>query len=338
MTTIVLALDAMGGDDAPAIVIDGAALACNQYSNISFLIFGDEGAIAPYMQKHPKLKEHSQIIHTDEVVTNDTKVMEAFRALRKSSMRLAIQSVSDGRAVAVVSAGNTGAYMALSKVILKTLEGVDRPAIATSLPTMTGRPCVTLDLGANLECSAENLVEFAVMGDVFARHMLNISNPRVGLINIGSEELKGNDVVQLAAQRMRERSDLNFKGFAEGNDIVSGKFDVVVTDGFTGNVALKTMEGTARFIVQVMRESILSSFMGKIAYLIGRSAFKKMKDRLDPRFLNGAAFLGLRGLAIKSHGGTDAVGFANAISVAIRLATWKQTQGLSQDIENRLRS
>lgn len=324
----------MGGDAAPSIVVEGAFLACQKHADVSFLLFGDEARLSPLISKYSHLADRLRLVHTDEVITNDTKVMTALRTLRQSSMRLAIEAVKDGQAAAVVSAGNTGAYMALSKVILKTIEGIERPAIATMLPTVTGKPCVALDLGANAECSADNLLQFALMGDVFARSAFGIETPKVGLLNIGSEELKGNDVVQLAAQKIRACADLNFYGFVEGDDFTSGRVDVVVTDGFSGNIALKAMEGTARFMTHVMRESISSNLMGKLAYLIGRSAFQKMRDRLDPRLYNGAAFLGLRGLAIKSHGGTDGVGFANAISVAIRTLSGAQT---TAEIEKRLK-
>lgn len=334
--SITLALDAMGGDSAPQVVIEGAALSAEQTPDLNFIIFGHESVILPLLKKFPILESRVKFIHTDEVVTNETKVLEALRRLPQSSMRLAIQSVTQGRAQAVVSAGNTGAYMALSKMIFKTLDGVDRPAIAAPLPTIDGA-CIALDLGANVDCSADNLYEFAVMGNVMARRLLSIERPRIGLLNVGAEDLKGNDVVQLAAQKIKASVDLNFLGFVEGNDLSSGRADVIVTDGFTGNVALKTVEGTARMIVHAMQGALSSSWRGKLGYLIARPALQLMKKQMDPRLYNGAVFLGLKGIAVKSHGGTDALGFANAIHVAHKMVCDADVLDISQEIESKLR-
>jgi glycerol-3-phosphate acyltransferase PlsX len=221
----------------------------------------------------------------------------------------------------VVSAGNTGALMAMAKFVLKTLPGVDRPAIASFFPTLRGES-VMLDLGANTECTADNLVQFALMGSIFARTVLGLTEPTVGLLNIGSEDVKGNETVRAAATRLKETPfPGRFYGFVEGNDIATGTTDVIVTDGFTGNVALKTAEGTAKLYTEFLRRTFQSSLTARIGYLLARSAFQKLKARTDPRRYNGAMFLGLRGVCVKSHGGTDAIGFANAIGVAANLAT-----------------
>src|SRR5258707_11102964 len=232
-------------------------------------------------------------------------------------MRLAIDAVADGRADGVVSAGNTGALMAIAKFALKTLPGIDRPAIATIVPTRRGES-VMLDLGANIECDAENLVQFALMGDAFARTVLGLVQPTVGLLNVGSEDLKGNDAVRAAAAKLRSPGGpVKFHGFIEGNDIAAGTVDVVVTDGFTGNIAVKTAEGTARMFGEFMRAAFKHSVLARIGYLFAADALKKMRQRIDPRRYNGAMLLGLNGIAVKSHGGADALGFANAIGVPV---------------------
>lgn len=333
---LVLALDAMGGDSAPQIVIEGADYAISCGVDAHFIVFGDEVQIKPLLAKFPRLEGRVTLRHTDEVVTNDTKPSLAIRGLKQSSMRLAINAVAAGEAAAVVSAGNTGAYMALSKILLGTLEGVDRPAIATAIPTMTG-PCIALDLGANLECSVENLVQFAVMGEVMARRVLHKERPKVGLLNVGAEELKGSAVVQQAAQELRQHPDIDFEGFVEGNDLTSGRVDVIVTDGFTGNVALKTIEGVAHLIMKTVKDSLSSSWRGKLGYLVAAPAFANVRKHFDPRLYNGAAFLGLKGIAIKSHGGADGVGFGNAIIVASEMSRDTDSHNMGQEIEEKLK-
>src|SRR5580692_7015364 len=309
----------MGGDRAPEIVVRGADIALERYPGARFLIFGSERKVAPLLAQLPRVAKVASLYHTDEFVAADDKPSQALRAGRSTSMRLAIQAVADGRADGVVSAGNTGALMAIAKFVLKTLPGIDRPAIATFYPTMRGES-VLLDLGANIECDAENLVQFALMGDAFARSVLGITQPTVGLLNVGSEDLKGNDAVRGAAARLRGGlTPINFHGFVEGDDIAAGTVDVIVTDGFTGNVALKTAEGTVRLFAEALRSSFNYSPMAKIGYIFARGALKKLRERFDPRRYNGAMFLGLRGIAVKSHGSADAFGFANAVSVAIDL-------------------
>jgi glycerol-3-phosphate acyltransferase PlsX len=334
--TFVLSLDAMGGDFAPHIVIEGAVKALAGGSGFSYLVFGDERQILPLLSAYPQHRHAFHLVHTDEVITNDMKTATAIRTLRKSSMRLSIEAVAKGDAGAVISAGNTGAYMALSKLLLKTFQGVDRPAIATSIPTLTGRT-IAMDLGANVECSPRNLVQFAVMGHVFGGRLLGKKKPSVGLLNIGAEAMKGNGVVQEAAQILGAMPHLNFYGFVEGDDITAGTTDIVVTDGFTGNVALKTLEGTAKLIRNMLEESLRGSWRGKLGYLIAKPAFQKLKNRIDPRLYNGALFLGLQGIAVKSHGGTDAVGFANAILVAASLAADAASGQIAADLSHFLK-
>jgi glycerol-3-phosphate acyltransferase PlsX len=312
----ILALDAMGGDHAPEIVIEGAALARERYPKTKFLFYGDEAKVGPLLDANPELKACSELRHTPEVVSAEMKPSLALRQGRNSSMRLAINAVANGEASCVVSAGNTGALMAMAKFVLKTLPGIDRPAIATLIPTKHGE-CVMLDLGANIECDAENLVQFALMGAIFCRAVLGRSDPTIGLLNIGTEELKGHDEVRIAASILRDRPiPGHLHGFVEGNDITEGTVDVVVTDGFSGNIALKSIEGTAHLISYFLKQTFASSPLAQLGYLLARGAFKRLKKRVDPRRYNGAMFLGLQGVCVKSHGGTDAEGFANAIGVA----------------------
>jgi glycerol-3-phosphate acyltransferase PlsX len=329
-----IALDAMGGDKAPDMVLRGASIALQRYPQAQYLVYGNEAGIAPLVAKLPRLEGHVTVHHTDEVVSNDTRPSTALRAGRRSSMRLAIDAVASGEADSVVSAGNTGALMAMAKYALRMLPGIDRPAMASFFPTQRGET-VLLDLGANVECDADNLVQFALMGDVFARTVLGLLQPTVGLLNIGSEEVKGNDAVRGAAMRLRQPGvPIQFHGFVEGDGIAAGAVDVIVTDGFTGNIALKTAEGTARLFTDFLRASFRNSLSARIGYLLANRALRKLRARLDPRRYNGAVFLGLDGICVKSHGGTDALGFANAIGVAVDMKINgfldKMRQGIAQ--------
>jgi glycerol-3-phosphate acyltransferase PlsX len=329
---ITIALDAMGGDRAPAVVLSGADIALERHPATQFLLFGDAVQIKPLLAKSPRLAEAALLCHTEEAIPGDAKPSVALRTGRRSSMRLALDAVADGRADGMVSAGNTGALMAMAKFALKTLPGIDRPAIATLFPTRRG-DSVMLDLGANIECDADNLVQFALMGDAFARTVLGLAQPTVGLLNVGSEDLKGNDAVRAAAARLRGgMTPLRFYGFVEGDDIAAGTVDVIVTDGFTGNVTLKAVEGVAKLFSESLRASFHYSLSARIGYLFARSALKKLATRLDPRRYNGAMFLGLAGIAVKSHGSTDAFGFANAIGVAIDLKANGFLQKISDDL------
>ncbi len=317
---LVIALDAMGGDRAPEMVVAGAELARERFPDTAFLIFGDEERLAPLLRRYPKLADVCEVRHTTEVVRNDDKPSVALRSARRSSMRLAIDAVGRGEADCVVSAGNTGALMAIAKFVLKTLPGIDRPAMVTYFPTLRGESCM-LDLGANVQCDAGNLVQFAVMGEVFARTVLGLDKPTIGLLNIGVEELKGHEEIREAASILRRTSlPIEFKGFVEGDDIAAGTVDVIVTDGFTGNVALKTVEGMAKLYTSFLRQAFQSSVFARLSYPLVRRALNKLRMRTDPRRYNGAMLLGLNGIVIKSHGGTDELGFANAVGVGIDMA------------------
>jgi glycerol-3-phosphate acyltransferase PlsX len=314
---LTIALDAMGGDQAPHMVLRGADRALRRFPDVHFLLYGAQDRIRPLLAKMPRLQRCSTVHHTDDMVTSDAKPSLALRTGRRSSMRLALDAVAAGEAQGMVSAGNTGALMAMAKFVLKTLPGIDRPAIASFFPTLKGES-VMLDLGANIDCDAENLVQCAVMGDAFARSVLGLVQPSVGLLNVGSEELKGHEAVRTASARLRGgMTSVNFHGFIEGNDIAAGTVDVVVTDGFTGNVALKTAEGTAKLFAEFVRGAFRHSLLARIGYLFAAGSLKRMRERMDPRRYNGAIFLGLNGIAVKSHGGADALGFCNAIGVAV---------------------
>ncbi len=317
---VTIALDAMGGDQAPQMVVRGASLARKRLPHVDYILFGDEQRITPLLRRLPKLRAHCRVEHTDQVVPDEMKPSVALRGARRSSMRLAIDAVAEGKAGGVVSAGNTGALMALAKFVLRTLPGIDRPAIASFFPTMKGET-VMLDLGANVDCDANNLVQFAVMGDVFARTILGLEQPSIGLLNVGSEDMKGHEEVRAAAALLRNSNQpLRFHGFVEGDDITAGTVDVVVTDGFTGNVAVKTAEGTVKLYSEFIRGAFRASLLARIGYLFARGALAKVRARTDPRRYNGAMFVGLNGIVVKSHGGTDAIGFANAIEVAADMA------------------
>ena len=290
---ITIALDAMGGDGAPAIVLKGAEIALQRHPGVRYLLLGAEEVVRPLLAKLPGLSDAATMFHTSEVVAADAKPSLALRAGRQSSMRLAIDAVADGRADGVVSAGNTGALMGMAKFVLKMLPGIDRPAIASFFPTQRGES-VMLDLGANIECDAENLVQFALMGDVFARTVLGLVEPTVGLLNVGAEDLKGNDAVREASARLRSAvTPIRFYGFVEGDDITAGTVDVVVTDGFTGNVAVKTAEGTAKLFGEFLEAAFRHSLMARIGYIFARRALQNLRLRFDPRRSNGAMFLGL---------------------------------------------
>lgn len=330
---LVIALDAMGGDRAPEVVVEGAEIARERFPDIRFLMFGDQPRLERLVQSHPKLAAVTDYRHTTEVVSNEDKPSIALRSARESSMRLAINAVRDGDASCVVSAGNTGALMAIAKFVLKTLPGITRPAITTYYPTMRGESCM-LDLGANVQCDAENLVQFAVMGEVFARTVLGIDKPTIGLLNVGVEALKGRDEVREAAAILNETPlPIEFMGFVEGDDIPAGTVDVIVTDGFTGNVALKTAEGMTKLYTSFLKDAFRSSFAAKVGYLFIRRALDNLRQRTDPRKYNGAMLLGLNGIVIKSHGGTDSIGFANAIGVGVDMTQHGFIDKIKQDFE-----
>jgi glycerol-3-phosphate acyltransferase PlsX len=328
---LTISIDGMGGDDAPGMVVEGAARALERLAEVEFLLVGDEERLAPLVGGFPALAGVCRVVHTKEVVTSEEKPSAALRTGRRSSMRLAIDAVAAGEAAGVVSAGNTGALMAMAKFVLKTLPGIERPAIATYLPTLRGET-VMLDLGANVVCDAENLVQFAVMGEVFARNVLGLDKPSVGLLNVGEEDLKGHEEVKRAAAILQQSGlPIRFHGFVEGDDIGAGTVDVVVTDGFTGNIALKTAEGTAKLFGVALRSCLRGSLRGRLGAWLARPALLAFKRRVDPRRYNGALLLGLNGVCIKSHGGTDAIGFANAIRVAVNAAREGVNEGIKED-------
>ena len=311
----------MGGDTAPRLVIEGTKIAHERFPGARFLLFGDERQIAPILERERGLREVCEIRHADDVVGPEDKPSQALRRGGKSSMRLAIDAIAGGDAGGVVSAGNTGALMALAKFVLKTVPGIERPAIASFFPTMRGESTM-LDLGANVDCDANNLVQFAVMGAAFARTALGIQRPTVGLLNVGVEDVKGNEAVRTAGQILRSvRLPFEFTGFVEGDDIGAGTVDVIVTDGFTGNVALKTAEGTSRLYSSFLAAAFRRSVISRLGYLLAKPALEALRQQVDPRVYNGALFVGLNGVVVKSHGGTDATGFASAVGVAIDMVS-----------------
>jgi glycerol-3-phosphate acyltransferase PlsX len=316
-----IALDAMGGDHGAAVVVPGAELLLARRPDIEFLLFGDHAVVEPLLDTRPRLKAASRLVHTDVAVKMDAKPSQALRQGRwKSSMWLAVEAVKKGEADAAVSAGNTGALMAMAKIGLKTMAGIERPAIAALWPTLKGES-VVLDLGASIGADARHLVDLAAMGSAMASVLFNRERPSVGLLNIGVEEVKGLEPVREAGRLLREGKlpHLDYFGFVEGDDIGKGTVDVVVTEGFAGNIALKTAEGTARQFSQYLRSAISKSFWSKLGYLLMRGAFRTLADKMDPRKYNGGVFLGLNGIVIKSHGGTDAEGFAYAVELGYEM-------------------
>jgi glycerol-3-phosphate acyltransferase PlsX len=312
-----IALDAMGGDHGPTVVVPAADVSLRHHPDSEFLFFGNRTVVAPLLESRPALKAATRLVHTEVAVKMGDKPSQALRYGRwKSSMWLAIDAVKKGQADVAVSAGNTGALMAMSKFNLRTLSGIDRPAIAALWPNVRGESIV-LDVGASIGADAEHLVDLAVMGAAMARAVFGLDRPSVGLLNVGVEEVKGLEAVREAGRILREEDlpNLEYFGFVEGDDIGKGTVDVVVTEGFAGNIALKTAEGTARQIGEYLKSAMSGSLSARIGYLFARSAFRRFRERMDPRKANGGIFLGLNGIVIKSHGGTDAEGFAAAIDL-----------------------
>jgi phosphate acyltransferase len=330
-----IALDAMGGDKAPAMVVRGADLAVLRYPNLALSLVGDAAKIEPLVAATRYLKKaRYEIVHTDKAISASEKPSVALRSGRGSSMRMAIDLVREGKADGIVSAGNTGALMVISRFVLGMCPGIERPAIASFFPTRRGETCM-LDLGANIECDEHNLVQFALMGAIFARIVLGLEQPTVGLLNVGSEEQKGHEDVREAAAIIRgTEMPFSFHGFVEGDDITAGTVDVIVTDGFSGNIALKTAEGTARMLTHSLREAFRSSYLAMLGYLLAAGALRRFRNRMDPRRYNGAVLLGVNGITVKSHGGTDEVGFANAIGVAADMARHGFLDRVKEDLKN----
>ena len=328
-----IALDAMGGDVGASVVIPGAAISLKRHPDSEFLLYGDSKQIEAQLAMHPALNKASRVVYTDVTVSMHDKPSQALRRGRKnSSMWLAIDAVKKGEADVTISAGNTGALMAMAKFCLKTMEGVDRPAIAAIWPTVDAE-CIVLDVGANVGADSRQLVEFALMGAGMARALFGIDKPSVGLLNIGVEEIKGLDQIREAAAVLKDAPlPIRYHGFVEGDDVGQGVVDVVVTDGYTGNIALKTAEGTAKQIGEYLRAAMGRSLLARLGAVLAQGAFRALKEKLDPRQLNGGIFLGLNGIVIKSHGGTDATGFASAIDLAYDMASNCVVKRLASDV------
>ena len=317
--SLVLSVDAMGGDSAPQVVIDGLDQFLQGQTGISILLHGHEGHLEPLLAEAPRVAEACELRHCDGLVSMSDKPSQALRK-RDSSMWKTIEAVRDGDAQASISAGNTGALMAMSMMLLRRMDGVHRPAMTALWPTQRGR-IVVLDVGANLEADGNQLMTYAIMGEAYARAIRGVEHPSIGILNVGSEEQKGHEEVRRAAELIKTSGlDLNYKGFVEGNDISAGTVDVVVTDGFSGNIALKTAEGTARLVASFLREALTSSTIAKAGALMASGGLKKLRERMDPSSVNGGVLLGLNGVSVKSHGGTDAKGFATALTLAADLA------------------
>jgi len=331
-----IAVDAMGGDEGLAVMLAGVARARRRFEDMRFLLVGDESAIREGLKSHPNLSAHSEIVHAPEVVTGGEKPTQAIRRAKTTSMGIAVDLVKRGEAGACVSSGNTGALMAMAKLSLRTMPGIDRPALAALLPTLGDTDMVMLDLGANTECDARNLIQFAVMGAAYARSALDLARPRVALLNIGSEQEKGTDEIREAAAALRASTHLpmDFTGFIEGDRLSRGEVDVIVCDGFSGNIALKTAEGTARFVADLLKRAFRSSTRSKIGFLISRPATELLRTHLDPNNHNGAVFLGLNGIVVKSHGGATEVGVAHAIGVAAKMVRDDLTRHITEDLAN----
>jgi glycerol-3-phosphate acyltransferase PlsX len=338
-----IAVDAMGGDEGVRTMISGAALARRKHDRFKFLLVGDQPRIEAALENHPNMRGASEILHVEGVIDGHEKPTQALRRAKSTSMGLAIEAVKKGDAGAAVSAGNTGALMAMSKLALRTMPGIDRPALAGLMPTLGDNDVVMLDLGANTDCDARNLVQFAIMGAAYSRIVTGKLAPRVRLLNIGTEENKGTEELQDAAAQLRAATGLalQFDGFVEANGMSKGDVDVVVTDGFSGNIALKAVEGTARFVADLLRRSFQSSLRSKFGFLVSRPATELLRGHLDPNNHNGAVFLGLNGVVVKSHGSATALGVANAVAVTARMLEENLTERITADLaelgEHRLR-
>jgi phosphate acyltransferase len=331
-----IAVDAMGGDEGIAVMLAGAARARRRFDGMEFILVGDDAQIREGLKAHPNLAAASEIVHAEGVVASNEKPSQAIRRAKTTSMGIAIDLVKQGRAGAAVSSGNTGALMAMSKLALRTMSGIDRPALAALIPTLGTTDSVMLDLGANTEVDARNLVQFAVMGAAYARTALDLERPRVALLNIGTEEMKGTDNIRDAAAELRAAGHLgmDFRGFIEGNALSRGDTDVIVCDGFSGNIALKTAEGTARFVADLLKRAFSSSIRSKIGFLISRPATELLRHHLDPNNHNGAVFLGLNGIVVKSHGSANEVGVDTAIGLAAKMLRDDLNRRIAEDLGN----
>ena len=330
---IIIAIDAMGGDDSPNKVIEGIGIHSKQTANVNYKIFGNEILIKPLIEKYNLPKDRINIIHTDKKVIGEDSALSAAKKGKETSLWLAIESLKHDEAHAIVSAGNTGALFLISKLNLKMIENIDKPALSALWPNKRGMS-VVLDLGANIECSSKNLLDFSIMGASLYTSLYPYDKPNVALLNIGSEELKGNETIKETYQLLNEKKsdNYNFAGYIEGNHLMDGDVNVIVSDGFTGNVALKTAEGTANFITGELKNAMMGTFIGKISSLLNFSNLKKFKKRLDPRLYNGAIFIGLDSPVVKSHGGTDYIGFSNSLDVCHRIVKGNLIEKIKQNI------
>lgn len=333
-----IAVDAMGGDFGPRVTVPAAIDALRRHPSLRILLVGRQEQIDPLLSRHVTSElQRLTVLHADSVVAMDEKPALALRRRRDSSMYLALQAVADGRAHACVSAGNTGALMVLGRSILQTLPGIDRPAITSAVPTVNGH-CYMLDLGANVDCTASHLLQFAIMGSVMVRAVEELEFPRVGLLNIGAEEIKGNEQVRLASRLLAEQDQLNYIGFVEGDGVFSGKADLVVCDGFVGNIALKSSEGLARLISRKLRRSFNRSLYRRILALLARPVLKELQEQLDPGRRNGASLLGLQGIVVKSHGGANRTCFGYALDQAVSEAQMNVPERICEQLELYLQS
>ncbi len=330
---IVIAIDAMGGDDSPNKVIDGINLHSKLSDNVRYKIFGNKDLILPLINKYNLPKNRYELIHTNKFIKGEDTALSAAKKGKETSLWMSIESLKHDEANAVVSAGNTGALFLISKLNLKMIENIDKPALSALWPSRKGM-IVVLDLGANIECNSKNLVDFSIMGSALHKALFDNEKPCLALLNIGSEEIKGNAMIKDTYQKLNDKkySLFNFNGYIEGNNIMDGNVDVIVADGFTGNIALKTAEGTSNFIISELKKALSSSIIGKLSSIINFKNLKKFKSKLDPRLYNGAILLGLDKPVIKSHGSTDAVGFANSLKVCEKTIRGRLIDQIKQNI------
>ena len=331
---ITIAVDAMGGDGSPKKIIDGITHHYNKNKNSFYQIFGDKNQINKFISRSLR-NDCYEIIHTNEIVKGDDTPLGAAKKGKNTSMWLAVESVKDKKADIVISAGNTGALLVISKLNLKMINNIDKPALSGLWPNKKGMS-VVLDLGANIECNDKNLIDFTIMGSSLLKALFPEETAKVALLNIGSEEIKGNEIIKNTYQKLSQINNLNyeFKGFIEGNNLMNGEVNVIVADGFTGNVALKTAEGTANFITNELKKTMTDSIVGKISTLLNMKNLKKFKKRLDPRLYNGAIFIGLDSPVVKSHGGTDHIGFSNSLSVCDKVIRGNLIEKIKQNINS----
>ena len=330
---IIIAVDAMGGDNSPKKVIEGISIHSRISNDINYLIYGDEKLIHPLIKNYRLENHRFKLIHTDKKVEGEDTALSAAKKGKETSLWLAIDSLKNDKAHAIVSAGNTGALFLISKLNLKMIDNIDKPALSALWPSKKSMN-VVLDLGANIECSSKNLVDFSIMGSALLKALFENEKPKVALLNIGSEEIKGNAIIKETYQLLNgsKYSLFDFKGYIEGNNIMDGNVNVIVADGFTGNIALKTAEGTSNFITSELKKALTSNFMGKISSIINYNNLKKFRNKLDPRLYNGAILLGLDRPVIKSHGSTDSIGFSNSLKVCEQTIRGKLIQRIQENI------